>query len=246
MIDADGGRPDRWRRNAEAFDDVAAERIDRLGAKPAHALVGVVAEFSVVRSMQETARSSHAAWLSRLDAAPLGQRRDTPLQRAAIDVAHQFQEAEIELHAGIARDADAGAAALGRVTAAARTGKRPGSPSAEACSRRRRPDFTDCAANRSALASSFAVAISTSVHCSVIFAKTSTLSDASEGARSHRRYSRTCGECSRLQKERVAWNVSHDFLTVMVIMPALRATLIDGAGGLQPTKARSTTKSPDG
>ena len=65
-------------------------------------------EFSVVRSMQETARSSQAAWLSALIERRLVRVRDAALERRAVDVAHRFQKAEIERHAGIAGNGVAG------------------------------------------------------------------------------------------------------------------------------------------
>ena len=110
VVDADRRRPDRRGFDAQRLDDVAAERVDGLGAQPPHALLGVVAvqrrQVHAGDGAQQPGRLVVA-----LDAAPLGQRRDAPLQRAAVDVAHRFQEAEVERHAGVARDA---VAALGR------------------------------------------------------------------------------------------------------------------------------------
>ena len=119
MIDADRGRPDRRGADAQRLDDVAAERVDRLGAEPAHALVGVVA---VQRRQVHAGDGAQqpGRLVVGLDAAPLGQRRDAPLQRAAVDVAHRFQEAEVERHAGIAGDAVAAAGALAATRAATR------------------------------------------------------------------------------------------------------------------------------
>ena len=87
-----------------AFDDVAAERIDRLGAQPAHALLGVV---GIQRRQVHAGDGAQqpGRLVVGLDRAPLGQAGDAALERRAVDAAHRFHEAEIEPHAGVAGDA---------------------------------------------------------------------------------------------------------------------------------------------
>jgi hypothetical protein len=65
MVDADRGRADERVAEAEALDDVRAQRVLRLGAE-ARTRSGVSSLDSVVRSISEMARSSQAAWLSAL------------------------------------------------------------------------------------------------------------------------------------------------------------------------------------
>ena len=103
---------------AEPFDDVAPQRVPRLGAEPADALLGVV---GVQRRQvhQRDGSKQPCRLVVALDRTPLGQAADAPLQRRAVDVAHRFQEAEVERHAGVAGDAvGAGALAAMRMATA--------------------------------------------------------------------------------------------------------------------------------
>ena len=79
VIDADGGGPDQRFTQAEAVDDIRRSGRTAL-AQSRRTRSSVSLEFNVVRSISDTARSSHAAWLSAFDGAAFGHRRDAPLQ----------------------------------------------------------------------------------------------------------------------------------------------------------------------
>ena len=85
-----------------------AQRVDAPWRRAGATRPSVSSELSVVRSISVMARSSQAAWLSALIERRLVDRAGAALQRRAVDVAHGFQKAEVERHAGIARDAMAG------------------------------------------------------------------------------------------------------------------------------------------
>src|SRR5690606_37304604 len=122
MVDADGGRADAPAGDAQTLGDVRPQRVLRLGAEPAHALVRVVGVERGEVHHRDGAQQPTRLVLA-LDRTALGQRRDPTFERRAVDGAHCLQPAEIERHAGIAGNLAPRRVAIGLARADSGAGK---------------------------------------------------------------------------------------------------------------------------